>query len=61
MPRGKVELRLVDELGQVLYANELQSQTQMFDFSYLRAATYYLQLTTQKGSITKTFIITHKY
>jgi hypothetical protein len=61
MPRGKVELRLVDELGQVLYANQLQNQTQSFDFSYLRAATYYLQLITTNGSITKTFIITHKY
>jgi len=61
MPRGKVLLRLVDELGQVIYANELQAQTQTYDFSYLRAATYYVQLITNNGSVTKPIIITHKY
>jgi len=61
VPAPNTQIRLVDELGQVLYANALQSQTQSFDFSYLRAATYYVQVISSEYSITKTIIITHKY
>jgi hypothetical protein len=61
MPEGEAQIRLLDELGQVIYACVLQNQSQSFDFSYLKAATYYFQLTTGGKSITKTFIITHKY
>ena len=61
LANAKPEIRLIDLLGHVLYSNELQNQTQSFDFSYLDAGTYYMQLLTPNGIITKTFIITHKY
>ncbi len=61
MPEGDTEIRLVNEIGQVVFASQLQSQTQTFDFSYLRAATYYFQIINTGKTITKTFIITNKY
>jgi hypothetical protein len=61
MPREKTEIRLMDNLGQVIFVGELKDMTQSYDFSYLRAAVYYLQIVNEKSSITKQIIITHNY
>jgi len=61
MPRGNTEMRVVDELGQVVYVTMLTSQIQTFDLSTLRAATYYVQVLSNDANFTKVIIITHKY
>jgi hypothetical protein len=61
MPRGQAEIRITDALGQVLFSSVIMNQTQYYDFSHFRAATYYLQVITNEGSFTKQLIITHNY
>ena len=51
----------MDNLGQVIYVGELKDMTQSYDFSYLRAAGYYLQIVNEKSSIAKQIIITYNY
>ena len=61
MPTVNTEVRLVDALGQVLYAGMLQGQIQTFDFSHLASATYYLLITNENSHISKPVIIRHDY
>jgi hypothetical protein len=61
LPVGGAQIRLLDQLGQVLYTNQIQGLTQVFDFSYLSAATYYVQIVGENIHATRTIIITHKY
>jgi subtilisin-like proprotein convertase family protein len=61
MPVENTEIRLVDALGQVLYAGILQNQVQQFDFSGLASATYYLLITNNNGHLSKPVIIRHNY
>jgi subtilisin-like proprotein convertase family protein len=60
-PRGGATIKVVDALGQILYTSKITSQNTYYDFSYLRAATYYIQVITDEGSFTKQIIITHGY
>lgn len=61
LPRGNSQIKVIDALGQVLYNNVITSQNTYYDFSYLRAATYYVQVITDEGSFTKQIVITHGY
>jgi hypothetical protein len=61
MPRNGATLRLMDNLGQMIYAGTLQSQSQSYDFSYLKAGTYYLQLIGDDINISRPIIITHQH
>jgi hypothetical protein len=61
MPVENTEIRLIDALGQVLYAGVLQNQVQQFDFSGLASATYYLLITNNNGHLSKPVIIRHNY
>jgi hypothetical protein len=61
MPRENTELRILNSLGQVIYTSPIMSQVMSYDFSYLRAGTYYVQLISDKGNLTKQIIITQKY
>jgi hypothetical protein len=61
LPVDNAQIRVLDALGQVLYVNTITSQNTYYDFSYLRAATYYIQVVTDEGSFTKQIIITHGY
>ncbi len=60
LPQGETELKLIDQLGQVLYTNAVQNLTQSYDFSYLPAATYYVQIIGKDVNLTRKLIITHK-
>jgi hypothetical protein len=61
MPNEGAQIRVVDELGQVVYTNNIQQENQVYDLSYLKAATYYVQVITNKTAITKILIITNRY
>jgi hypothetical protein len=59
IPTSNTEIRLVDALGQVLYAGTLTEQSKQFDFSNLASATYYLLINNNEGQISKPVIIRH--
>jgi subtilisin-like proprotein convertase family protein len=59
IPTSNTEVRLVDALGQVLYAGMLTEQSKQFDFSHLASATYYLLINNNEGQISKPVIIRH--
>jgi subtilisin-like proprotein convertase family protein len=59
IPTTNTEIRLVDALGQVLYAGMLTEQSKQFDFSHLASATYYLLINNNEGQISKPVIIRH--
>lgn len=61
MPDGNTEIRVMNEIGQVIYVAELTAQISTIDLSTLRAANYYVQVITPNAHYTKTIIITHKY
>jgi hypothetical protein len=61
MPSADAQIRIIDELGQVVFVSPLVNQTSSYDFSYLKAATYYVQVMSNEGNFTKTIIITQKY
>jgi hypothetical protein len=51
IPTTNTEIRLVDALGQVLYAGMLTEQSKQFDFSHLASATYYLLINNNDADI----------
>jgi Secretion system C-terminal sorting domain len=60
-PRGNTKIHVMDALGQVIYSNVVVAQSTYYDFSYLRAGTYYIQVIGTEASFTKTIIITQGY
>jgi len=61
LPAGNNTIRLVSTLGQVVYSKQLSTINETIDVSSLAAATYYLQVITEKSMISKQIMITHQY
>ncbi len=61
LPKGNNTIRLINALGQVMYTAALTSTLQTVDVSTLAAATYYLQIITEEGIISRQIMITHQY
>jgi hypothetical protein len=61
LPPGNNSIRLINALGQVMYSAQLTSVNQTMDVSSLASATYYLQIITEKGMISRQIIITQNY
>lgn len=61
LPSGQTSVKLMDAIGKVIYSNDIMNQMTQYDFSYLKAGTYYLQVVNGNKSVTKTIIITQQY
>jgi hypothetical protein len=60
-PGSGTEIKLLNSLGQVIYSSRLMVQTSYYDFSYLSAGTYFIQVINPENNFTKTILITQKY
>jgi len=61
MPSENTEIKLVNNLGQVLYSGIQQSQNQQYDFSYLASGSYHLLIQNENGKISRQIIIHQNY
>jgi hypothetical protein len=60
-PAIGTELKVMDALGQVLYAAPVMAQKTNYDFSQLSAGTYFVQVSNLNVSTTKTIVVSQKY
>ena len=61
LPNENTEIKLVNNLGQVLYSGRAQAQIQQYDFSYLASGSYHLLIQTDTRHISKPIIIRQNY
>lgn len=61
VPEGKIVVHLADNLGRIVLAEQMVSDKQVFDVSYLAAGTYYLHIRTSLGDFVKPIVIKQNY